>query len=261
MTTNWTQLPLRTESQGSSMCMIHGDSLMEIGGYEQQETTVKIFNLATYNQLQPTPRMLIGRRWSAATYVAELDEALVFGGVKGHDAQPVHEVEIFNCRENRWHVGASQTHSYKCPILANDGMDTVLCIPDTSQGSNRSVEYYDVKQNRWYPGPTIPDAVPSTRGTSAYCQNEVLYVVGGYDRVCARTDLRDGSQRWDILPGPQVPHGYGALLLTPGGEIILFDRLDFNAVFYGEVISGSKMPNLMYMTTFDNQESRDAKSQ
>lgn len=42
------------------------------------------------------------------------------------------------------------------------------------------------------------------------------------------------------------------------GEFELFDRLDFNAVFYGEVISGPKMPNLMYMTTFANQESRDA---
>src|SRR5690606_20710859 len=31
------------------------------------------------------------------------------------------------------------------------------------------------------------------------------------------------------------------------GEFELFDNLDFNAVFYGEVISGPKMPNLMYM--------------
>ena len=48
-------------------------------------------------------------------------------------------------------------------------------------------------------------------------------------------------------------------MFNAGGEITLFDRLDFNAVFYGEVISGSKMPNLMYMTTFTNQESRDTK--
>lgn len=47
-------------------------------------------------------------------------------------------------------------------------------------------------------------------------------------------------------------------MFNAGGEIKLFDRLEFNAVFYGEVISGSKMPNLMYMTTFSNQESRDA---
>ncbi len=46
-------------------------------------------------------------------------------------------------------------------------------------------------------------------------------------------------------------------MFNAGGEIKLFDRLEFNAVFYAEVISGAKMPNLMYMTTFDNQESRD----
>ena len=47
-------------------------------------------------------------------------------------------------------------------------------------------------------------------------------------------------------------------MFNEGGEIRLFDRLEFNAVFYGEVISGSKMPNLMYMTTFSDQTSRDA---
>ena len=46
-------------------------------------------------------------------------------------------------------------------------------------------------------------------------------------------------------------------MFNAGGEIKLFDRLEFNAVFYGEVVSGPKMPNLMYMTTFANQESRD----
>ena len=47
-------------------------------------------------------------------------------------------------------------------------------------------------------------------------------------------------------------------MFNSGGEITLFDKLEFNAIFYGEVISGSKMPNLMYMTTFSDQESRDA---
>lgn len=47
-------------------------------------------------------------------------------------------------------------------------------------------------------------------------------------------------------------------MFNAGGEVKLFDRLGFNAVFYGEVISGSKMPNLMYMTTFSNQVKRDS---
>ncbi len=46
-------------------------------------------------------------------------------------------------------------------------------------------------------------------------------------------------------------------MFNKGDEIGLFKRLGFNAVFYGEVIAGSRMPNLMYLTTFENQQSRD----
>jgi hypothetical protein len=46
-------------------------------------------------------------------------------------------------------------------------------------------------------------------------------------------------------------------MFNAGGEVALFNRLGFNAVFYGQVISGSRMPNLMYMTTFENKASRD----
>ncbi len=46
-------------------------------------------------------------------------------------------------------------------------------------------------------------------------------------------------------------------MFNSGGEVKLFDKLGFNAVYYSEVISGSHMPNLMYMTTHANQESRD----
>jgi hypothetical protein len=47
-------------------------------------------------------------------------------------------------------------------------------------------------------------------------------------------------------------------MFNDGGEIKLFEKLNFYAVFYSEVISGPKMPNLMYMTTHANQEARDA---
>lgn len=46
-------------------------------------------------------------------------------------------------------------------------------------------------------------------------------------------------------------------MFNQGGEIKLFERLGFNAVFYAQVISGSHMPNLMYMTTFTNKASRE----
>lgn len=47
-------------------------------------------------------------------------------------------------------------------------------------------------------------------------------------------------------------------MFNEGGEIGIFKRLGFNAVFYGEVLAGGKMPNLMYMTSFENKADRDA---
>lgn len=46
-------------------------------------------------------------------------------------------------------------------------------------------------------------------------------------------------------------------MFNVGGEVKLFNRLGFNAVFYARVIAGSHMPNLMYMTTFENRAIRD----
>lgn len=47
-------------------------------------------------------------------------------------------------------------------------------------------------------------------------------------------------------------------MFNEGGEMALFSKLNFTAVFYAEVLSGSTMPNLMYMTVYENKADRDA---
>ena len=46
-------------------------------------------------------------------------------------------------------------------------------------------------------------------------------------------------------------------MFNQGGEVTLFKKLNFNAVFYASVVAGSRMPNLMYMTSFENMKDRD----
>jgi len=46
-------------------------------------------------------------------------------------------------------------------------------------------------------------------------------------------------------------------MFNQGGEITLFEKLGFHAVFYASVLSGAHMPNLMYMTSFENMAARD----
>jgi len=45
-------------------------------------------------------------------------------------------------------------------------------------------------------------------------------------------------------------------MFNEGGEIDLFKKLEFNAVFYADVLSGSRMPNLVYMVAFKDAASR-----
>ncbi|MEO5893787.1 MAG: NIPSNAP family protein [Ferruginibacter sp.] len=47
-------------------------------------------------------------------------------------------------------------------------------------------------------------------------------------------------------------------MFNEGGEVALFKQLNFNAIFYASVLAGAHMPNLMYMTSFENMADRDA---
>ncbi|MEO6454129.1 MAG: NIPSNAP family protein, partial [Ginsengibacter sp.] len=47
-------------------------------------------------------------------------------------------------------------------------------------------------------------------------------------------------------------------MFNTGGEIEIFTRLGFNPVFYARVLSGSHMPNFMYMPIFESVEKRNA---
>jgi hypothetical protein len=53
-------------------------------------------------------------------------------------------------------------------------------------------------------------------------------------------------------------HANKVKMFNDGNEIALFKSLGFNAVFYADVISGAHMPNLMYMTSFENMAAHDA---
>ena len=46
-------------------------------------------------------------------------------------------------------------------------------------------------------------------------------------------------------------------MFNEGGEMAIFQKIGANAVFYGQVLFGSKKPRLMYMTTYENSKSRE----
>jgi len=68
------------------------------------------------------------------------------------------------------------------------------------------------------------------------------------ERIYELRSYESASERYHINKVKQF---------NDGGEIKIFKHLGFNAVFYSRVIAGSHMPNLMYMTTFENKASRE----
>jgi hypothetical protein len=46
-------------------------------------------------------------------------------------------------------------------------------------------------------------------------------------------------------------------MFNEGGEIGIFEKVGSNAAFYAKVLYGSRMPRLMYMTTYADMKSHD----
>jgi hypothetical protein len=46
-------------------------------------------------------------------------------------------------------------------------------------------------------------------------------------------------------------------MFNEGDEIEIFNNLGFESVFYAETLFGARMPNLMYMTAYENRAERD----
>ncbi len=52
-------------------------------------------------------------------------------------------------------------------------------------------------------------------------------------------------------------HASKVKMFTTGGETKIFKTINSNGVFYSQVIAGSHMPNLMYLTTYNSKQDRD----
>lgn len=124
-------------------------------------------------------------------------------------------------------------------------------------------------------------------GIDKKLQADTKYLTDGEDYIDA--DYKDAPynrietivmQAFPKMPAPAVPNLTGnkadrvyelrsyesptekynfnkVRMFNDGDEVGLFKRLGFNAVFYSEVIAGPRMPNLMYMTTFNDKADRD----
>lgn len=72
------------------------------------------------------------------------------------------------------------------------------------------------------------------------------------------TPRRDRVYELRSYEGPTEAYYHRKVeMFNEGGEVAIFRKLGFQPVFFGSVISGASMPNLMYMTTFQDAASQE----
>ncbi len=71
-------------------------------------------------------------------------------------------------------------------------------------------------------------------------------------------DQKDHIYELRSYESPTESYHLNKVKMFNSGEINIFTKLNCNAVFYADVLVGSHMPNLMYMTSYENMADRDA---
>lgn len=163
------------------------------------------------------------------------------------------------------------------PALHRNGFKSVGVFSTTEKDTADKRVYVFIPINSLDKLPAIDAALAKDKTylTDAKTYTEALYNNPPYTRI-EITIL----QAFTGMPQPAVPtltapkseriyelrsyesateayHINKVAMFNVGDEISIFNRLGFNAVFYSSVIAGDRMPNLMYLTVYANNDEHD----
>ncbi|WP_121354565.1 NIPSNAP family protein [Flavisolibacter nicotianae] len=132
------------------------------------------------------------------------------------------------------------------PFSSLSQLEQVAAIADRTVGDSvKAASYTNAAYNK----------APYTR-----FENIVVHAFEGMPQVKASGVKGDLSQRvYELRSYESATEALhqNKVKMFNSGEVELFQRLGFNAVFYGQVVAGCHMPNLMYMTSFETKASRE----
>jgi hypothetical protein len=105
------------------------------------------------------------------------------------------------------------------------------------------------------------DFINASADNPAYARMEssLLLAFKGMPHVATPTKSADRVFQLRIYESPSVKTGQKKIeMFNDAGELAIFKKTGLDAVFFGEAIVGSKMPNLTYMLGFDNMDAKVA---
>ena len=188
------------------------------------------------------------------------------------------EIKVYHAADNR-QLGLIQDYlkNYYFPALEEKGFDRVgafRAIANDTAADKRIYVFIPLKNMLWFEKlNNITNQLIRTKATTsdflsaAYNQPPftryetiLLHDFVGMPQAKApslKGELNDRVYELRSYESATDTMHINKVRMFNSGEVDLFERLGFNTVFYGQVIAGCRMPNLMYMTSFDNKASRD----
>ncbi|RYY36019.1 MAG: NIPSNAP family containing protein [Sphingobacteriaceae bacterium] len=106
------------------------------------------------------------------------------------------------------------------------------------------------------------DYINATYNASAYTRLETI-ILKAFTGMPAPAVPSLSASKTDRIyelrsyESPTEKYHENKVAMFNSGEVEIFNRLGFNAVFYGQVLAGSHMPNLMYMTVHANEADKE----
>lgn len=144
--------------------------------------------------------------------------------------------------------------------LATDTiLRTYVFIPFKSW---KELEGFDKKLIDSYTNGTGKDYLDATYKSAPYSRMETIILTAFSTRPTPAipnlaAPKADRVYELRSYESPTEKYHYNKVKMFDSGETDLFDRIKAYPVFYGSVVAGSHMPNLMYMTAYSSMADRD----
>lgn len=189
-----------------------------------------------------------------------------------------YELKIYHCKtpEQQARTEKYLQDAY-LPALHKAGIKHVGVFMPIEKDTAQSLVYVLIPYSSWN---QIAATDKKVWQDAEYLQNGKDYINASYDQPAYARIETVLMHAFEKMPEPALPnltapkservyelrsyegsseqyHINKVQMFNAGGEVSLFKRLNFNAVFYADVLAGCHMPNLMYMTTFNNREDRE----
>ena len=134
-------------------------------------------------------------------------------------------MEMFDLVDRKWIQCNNMLDNFRLPIVCAVGK-IIYVMPNTDKKANKglntqneiTLQCYDTTSDLWSFGPAPPAVVTDTTGASATSIDDLLYLVGGKQKLCLCYDTLHKS--WTSLGNSSQPQFYGSAV-SLGNKILL----------------------------------------